>query len=230
MTHGAHQIVAMMRGKRRVSREVVECMVPTVRGLLSDLGAETLLDVSTSKRIILERVGFKVEALRTLEEDALSKPTLEERLAAFERIMRGGTYSTLCSSLRADLDKLGAWHRVPREIEALADGAGRLEALRRRFKTPALGPGQAEEPQPWGGAPRGPGAEPEPVLGPPERSEPVVDPQVGADLVEILDANPEEDEVAELEDHREEGAEADVGDGTACTGDAVVKWDEEVRS
>ncbi len=156
--------------------------------------------------------------------------------------MRGGTYSTLCSSLRADLDKLGAWRRVPREIEALAAGSGRLEDLRRRFRTPALGPGAPEDPKPLGGAPRGPGAEPEPVLEPPRAPDPVPDPQVGADLVEILEEqskrdakiplgpDPEEDAVAELEDHREEGAEADVGGGTTCTGEAVVTWDEEARS
>ncbi len=207
VTHGAYQIVAMMRGKRRVSREVVESMVPTVRGLLSDLGAESLLDISTSKRLILERVGFKVEALRTLEDDALSKPTLEERLAAFERIVRGGTYATLCSSLRADLEKLGAWVRVPREIEALAGGDGRLSALRRRF---------ASSPEPAGNLHDNITEVPPPSsqldavnLNPPPSNRgyaitPKPDPAVGAELLEILEATPEEDEVAELEDHREE--------------------------
>ncbi len=311
--HGAWQVVAQVRGLRAAPRERLEALARTTAGLLSDLGAVDVLSLSTSKRLVLESVIVKVEMRRAFEVYLLSRTTPEEFRDALAQVLGAGHYLALCNSIKADLDKLGAWVRVPLELEAI-DGAGRLADLRRRFKTPALGPGQAQEPQPLGGA-RGPGAKPEPVLGPPgetslpmegrsdnirpnpatsepagdllsnrqeepnlppnrrqvpppssqpdainlnppprkgDRSPLTPDPAVGAEVVELLDAEDESKVIDHLEPAPEEqtkrdtvplepdpaeeaideleACQEDVGDGTACTDDAVVKWDEEVPS
>ncbi len=127
---GAWAVLSEVRGLRAAPRERVVSMARTTAGFISDLGAESLLHLPTSKRLLLESIVGQVEMRRMWEAYILSRETREEFLAALERIVGSGHYLALCNSLRASLDKMGTWERVPREIEA----EGNLEGLRRRFQ------------------------------------------------------------------------------------------------
>ncbi len=127
---GAWAVLSEVRGLRAAPRERVESIARTTAGFLSDLGAESLLLLPTAKRLLLESVAGQVEMRRAWEAYILSRDTREEFLAALEKIVGSGHYLALCNNLRASLDKLGAWERVPREVEQ----EGNLERLRRRFR------------------------------------------------------------------------------------------------
>ena len=127
---GAFAVLSEVRGLRAAPRERVESMARTTAGFISDLGRSDLLDLSTSKRLLLESVVGQVEMRRAWEGYILSRETREEFLSALERIVGSGHYLALCNSLRASLDKLGAWERVPKELEA----DGNLERLREQYR------------------------------------------------------------------------------------------------
>jgi len=128
---GAWAVLSEVRGLRAAPRERVESMARTTAGFISDLGRSHLLDLSTSKRLLLESVVGQVEMRRAWEGYILSRETREEFLAALEKIVGSGHYLALCNSLRASLDKLGAWERIPKELEA----DGNLERLREQYRT-----------------------------------------------------------------------------------------------
>ncbi len=127
---GAWAVLSEVRGLRAAPRARVESMARTTAGFISDLGRSHLLDLSTSKRLLLESVVGQVEMRRAWEGYILSRETREEFLSALERIVGSGHYLALCNSLRASLDKLGAWERVPKELEA----DGNLERLREQYR------------------------------------------------------------------------------------------------
>ncbi len=126
------------------------------QGILSDLAALRVQDLPTGKQLVLEGLKGKVEIRRTYDAYLNSQPTLEDYLAAGERLLNSGHYLALSHSIREDCRQLGIYERHSQDVTPESQG----EALRASFTLPASTvDGQEEAARSQDGAPYARGRE-----------------------------------------------------------------------
>ena len=178
---------------RALPAPVLVLLASKIRARVRDLGVESALALPLAKQDAVRRGRVLDLALSRIEHSFLAGEIneLPER------------YFTMLRAWHLLENGLG-WERVPLDVTPHRE-AGALEDLRRRFRTPALGPGQAQDPEILGpDPPRGRGEVPEELVGPPA--------DLGAEPATRTGTS-------EPVPDREPGAEEDRGDGTSWPGE-----------